>query len=65
MKPAEKLAAAFRRVGDETEAKKAESGYYGDFTSPLAAPQTALYLLATQKGYREIVKGVLNGEYDG
>jgi len=65
MKPSEKLAADFREVGDEEEAKKAEEGYYGDFTSPLATPQTALYTLAYKKGYDKILKGVRNGEYDG
>jgi hypothetical protein len=65
MTPSQKLAQAFRRAGDEAEAQKAEAGYYGDFTSPLAAPQTTLYHVASAKGYEEIRTGVLNGEYDG
>ena len=42
MKTYEKLAAALREVGLEEMAKKADTGYYHDFLSPIAFPEMAL-----------------------
>jgi len=59
--PHELLAQEFHAVGE----RRARDGYWGDFTSPLATPQTALYQYATAQGYDRIAQGVLDGRFDG
>lgn len=63
--PSERLAQEFHAVGDFDLEKKAREGYWGDFTSPLAMPQSELYALAKDKGYERIAAGVLEGKFDG
>jgi len=61
----ERLAQEFHAVGDFNAEKQARDGYWGDFTSPLVAPQTELYTYARNNGYHSIAQGVLDGRFDG
>lgn len=44
--------------------RAAQQGYYGNFTSPLATPQTALRSAALSIGLTNIAKNVEDGKYD-
>lgn len=61
----EKLAKAFEAEGDPDMADRARAGYYGDFTSPLAAPIMQLVMDCREKGYTDIAKRAMNGDFDG
>jgi hypothetical protein len=66
MKASERLAAALRKRNAPQEMiERAERGYYGDFTSPLATPITQLVLDATKAGLPSIALGARLGEFDG
>jgi hypothetical protein len=65
MTPSEKLAQAFREVGDSDMEKRANDGYYGDFTSPLATPIIQLVRDCQARGYTTIARNAMNGDYDG
>ena len=60
-----------QRTGDiKLEAVKemrhrAQSGFYGDFTSPIATPITRLVRDATALGLTEVATKARDGEYDG
>jgi hypothetical protein len=43
---------------------QALDGYYDDFKSPLAMPETQLLIDAREHGLTRIVEGVMNGEWD-
>jgi hypothetical protein len=66
MTPAEKLTQALRDAGAPIEMiERAMSGYYGDFTSPLALPITQLVVDAEAAGLYEIAMQARRGVYDG
>jgi hypothetical protein len=66
MTPSEKLAAALREAGAPADMiKKAEDGYYGDFTSPLGFPIKALVNDAMTHGLTGIADRARAGEFDG
>jgi hypothetical protein len=44
---------------------RAEAGYYGDFTSPLATPITQLVMDALKAGLKGIAERAKEGEFDG
>ena len=45
-------------------AKRAEEGYYGDFTSPLATPKLDLIAACKRYGLDDIVQRVMDGDFD-
>ena len=66
MTPAEKLAAALVDAGAPHEMiKRAQEGYYGDFTSPLATPIMQLVADARAAGLLDIARDAVEGEFDG
>ena len=66
MKASERLTAALIAAkAPQPLIDKARGGYYGDFTSPLATPQTQLYIDAKAAGLTLIMEGVKRGDYDG
>lgn len=61
----EKLARALEEAGAPAEMiKKAREGYYDDYKSPLAFPETQLYRDARDLGLDSITRGVINGDFD-
>jgi hypothetical protein len=60
-----RLAEAFRAQDDSAMAAKARSGWYGDFTSPLAFPITELVRDCQAKGYHAIAERAMSGDFDG
>lgn len=63
----DKLAAALRKAGLEDMAKKAETGYYDDFLSPLGAPALQLAGDLARAGTPAALalrKRHINGEFD-
>jgi hypothetical protein len=61
-----RLVSALREAGASQELiDKADSGYYGDFTSPLATPIAQLVIDANDAGLRGIAARARDGEFDG
>jgi transposase len=63
----EKLAKALEELNDPKLAgmiKKARDGYYDDFKTPVAFPQIELVKDLIESGYQEMVKRVIDGEFD-
>jgi hypothetical protein len=64
--PAQRLAKALREAGASgAMIDRAESGYYGDFTSPLTFPITQLVKDARTEGLEGIARRAMQGEFDG
>jgi hypothetical protein len=64
--PSEKLAAALMEAGAPINMiEKAISGFYGDFTSPLAFPILELVTDAMALGLTDIADRARDGEFDG
>jgi hypothetical protein len=64
--PARRLAKALQDAGaSERMIARAEGGYYGDFTSPLALPITQLVKDARAEGLEGIARRAMQGEFDG
>lgn len=64
--PRHRLVAALRLAGaTEDMIEKANGGYYGDFTSPLAFPITQLVKDAKAQGLDELAFRAMSGEFDG
>lgn len=65
MHTTEKLALALEAEGAPPEMiVSARDGYYHDFLSPLAMPETQLLADARAHGLARIAQGVLDGEWD-
>lgn len=65
MHTTEKLALALEAEGAPTDMiVKAREGYYHDFLSPLAFPETQLLADARLHGLGSIADGVIRGEWD-
>jgi hypothetical protein len=63
---ARKLVNALKSVGASDDfVKRAEEGYYGDFTSDLAMPITQLVNDSRAAGLSTIAGRAMNGEFDG
>jgi hypothetical protein len=61
----ERLALALEAAGAPAEMiQRARAGYYDDFKSPLAMPETQLLADARAAGLETIAQGVLAGEWD-
>jgi hypothetical protein len=61
----EKLARALEEAGAPLAMiEKARIGYYDDFKSPLAMPETQLLTDARKHGLDDIAQGVLEGRWD-
>jgi hypothetical protein len=61
----ERLALALVRAGAPPDMiRKASEGYYDDYKSPLAMPETQLLADARRAGLASIAQGVLDGEWD-
>lgn len=61
----ERLARALEAVDAPAEMiTRARAGYYDDYKSPLAMPETQLLADARAAGLETIAQGVLNGEWD-
>lgn len=61
----ERLAAALKAAGAPPHMiSLARDGYYDDYKSPLAMPETQLLVDAREHGLAEIVEGVMKGEWD-
>jgi hypothetical protein len=61
----ERLARALEEANAPGEMiDKARAGYYDDFKSPLAMPETMLLSDARNAGLEEIAQGVLEGRWD-
>jgi hypothetical protein len=61
----EKLARALEEAGaPPAMIEWARSGYYDDFKSPLAMPETQLLIDARKHGLDDIAQGVLEGRWD-
>jgi hypothetical protein len=66
MTPVEKLTQALRDAGAPLEMiERAMSGYYGDFTSPLAFPIMTLVMDAEAAGLHEVAIQARRGIFDG
>ena len=66
MKPEQKLAKRLKEDGAPVGmVKMAETGCYGDFTSPLATPIMQLVIDAESNGLPAIKQEAMNGEFDG
>jgi hypothetical protein len=65
MKASEKLAQALHEVGLLDMEEKAREGYYGDFTSPLAAPIMQLACDLQARGATGLAKRAMDGDFDG
>lgn len=62
----QRLAEAIREYNPDSHmVKLAEEGYYDDFESPLAAPQTQLLRDLREAGMLDLHKRARNGEFDG
>jgi hypothetical protein len=61
----ERLAEALKEAGAPPDMiSKALEGYYDDYKSPLAMPETQLLIDAREHGLTSIAEGVMNGEWD-
>lgn len=61
----ERLAMALEKAGAPGQMiDQARAGYYDDFKSPLAMPETQLLIDARRAGLETIAQGVINGEFD-
>jgi hypothetical protein len=65
VKAAEKLAQALHDEGLLDMEAKARTGYYGDFTSPLAMPINQLVQDLRAKGALKLADRAMDGEFDG
>lgn len=66
MNASEKLAAALIDASAPAHMiDKAKTGYYGDFTSPLATPITQLVNDLYAYNMHALAKRAMNGEFDG
>lgn len=66
MRTSDRLAAALVEAGAPGDmVTKALNGYYDDYRSPLAMPETQLLADARLHGLTSIAEGVLRGEWDG
>jgi hypothetical protein len=62
---AERLADALREAGLHDLVERAEAGYYGDFTSPLAMPAIQLVLDLQARGAVILARRAMHGAFDG
>jgi hypothetical protein len=65
MLASERLAQELHAVGEFEMEKKAREGYYGDFTSPLAAPIMTLVNDLQTRGHMDLARRAMNGVFDG
>ncbi len=66
MKASEKLATALREANaPDYLIRRAEMGYYGDYTSPLGAPISTLVRHLTERGLHSVALKAIQGEFDG
>lgn len=64
MTTSQKLAAVLQEAGLPEMSKKAATGYYDDFLSPIATPKLTLIRELAAAGKQDLVKRVMEGEWD-
>lgn len=66
MKAASRLVMALAEAkAPEALIERARKGYYGDFTSPLTFPISALVAELQQLGLNDLARRAMHGDFDG
>lgn len=60
----QKLAEVLQEAGLHEMSKKAATGYYDDFSSPIATPKLTLIRELAAVGKKDLVRRVMEGEWD-